>query len=215
MPKKRPPTRKPRAGSPAKSSSRSTVSGPSKRSARAPAAKKRRCNAPPRRSSPRRSRSMPRSRGVRQGIGRAADGSERRAAGSGRCQHAVGEERVGQDRRATDARHESGRGTARPSARGFGRSGADDQPRCADRRQPELAQSRVARPDAPRGLHPPREDHAFRSRADTRAHRACPRLGSARLLRVLPTARRADTRLDLCRGRQAHAGFRALLDRRR
>ncbi len=119
------------------------------------------------------------------------------------------------DRRATDARHESGRGTARPSARGFGRPRADDQPRRADRRQPELAQSRVARPDAARGLHPPREDHAFRSRADPRAHRACPRLGSARLLRVLPAARRADTRLDLCRGRQAHARLRALLDRRR
>ena len=36
MPKKSPPTRKPRAGSPARSTSRSTVSGPSKRRARSP-----------------------------------------------------------------------------------------------------------------------------------------------------------------------------------
>ena len=61
---------------------------------------------------------------------------------------------------------------------------ADDQSGRAGRRQPELAQGGPARADAARGLHPPREDHALRSRAHPRAHRARARLGGARLLRV-------------------------------
>ena len=65
---------------------------------------------------------------------------------------------------------------------------ADDQPGRAGRRQPELAQGRAARPDAARGLHPPREDHPLRSRAHPRAHRPRARLGGARLLRVLQAA---------------------------
>ena len=68
------------------------------------------------------------------------------------------------------------------------RAGADDQPGRAGRRQPELAEGRAARPDAARGLHPPREDHALRPRAHSRAHRACARLRRARLLRVLRAA---------------------------
>ena len=39
----------------------------------------------------------------------------------------------------------------------------------------------LARPDAARGLHPPREDHALRPRAHSRAHRARARLRRARL----------------------------------
>ena len=187
MPKKRPSPRRPRAGGPAKSSARSTVSGPSKRSARPPSDEAEMQRAATEIVAEAFPFNAAKPSEYGKASARAADGSERRAAGAGRCQHAVGEERVGQDRRATDARHESGGGTARPSARGFGRSGPDDQPRRSDRRQPELAQSRVARPDAAGGLHPPREDHAFRSRADPRAHRACPRLGSARVLRVLPS----------------------------
>ena len=46
-------------------------------------------------------------------------------------------------------------------------------------------------PDAARRLHPAREDHALRPRAHSRAHRACPRLGRARLLRVLQAADRS------------------------
>ena len=65
------------------------------------------------------------------------------------------------------------------------RTAADHQPGRARRRQPELPQGRPARADAARRLHPPREDHALRSRAHSRARRACARLGRARLLRVL------------------------------
>ena len=57
-----------------------------------------------------------------------------------------------------------------------GRPRHDHQPGRADRRQPELAQGRTARPDAARRLHPAGEDHPFRSRAHPRAHRPCPRL---------------------------------------
>ena len=85
----------------------------------------------------------------------------------------------------------------------------------ADRRQPELAEGRAARADAARGLHPPREDHPLRPRAHPRAHRARARLGGARLLRVLRAAAPSHARGAVRRGRQAHAGVRALLDRRR
>ena len=80
--------------------------------------------------------------------------------------------------------------TARPRARQLGRTAPHDQPGRADRRQSEFAQGRAARPDAARGLHPPREDHALRSRAHSRAHRPRARLGRARLLRVLRAADR-------------------------
>ena len=50
----------------------------------------------------------------------------------------------------------------------------------------------LARPDAARRLHPAREDHALRSRAHSRAHRPCARLGRARLLRVLQAARKSS-----------------------
>ncbi len=108
-----------------------------------------------------------------------------------------------------------GERAARSRARRFGRPGAHDQPGRADRRQPEFAQGGAARTVAARRLHPAREDHALRSRAHSGAHRARARLGRARLLRVLRAADRAHARLDLRRGRQAHAGVRALLDRRR
>ena len=83
------------------------------------------------------------------------------------------------------------------------------------RGQPELAQGRPARPDAARRFHPAREDHALRSRAHSRAHRARARLGRARLFRVLRAADRSHARVDLRRSGQAHAGVRALFDRRR
>ena len=92
---------------------------------------------------------------------------------------------------------------------------ADDESRRPDRRQPELAQGGAARTDAARRLHPAREDHALRSRAHSRAHRARARLGRARLLRVLRAADGPHARVDLRRGGQAHAGVRALLDGRR
>ena len=108
-----------------------------------------------------------------------------------------------------------GNALARSRARRLGRARADDQPGRADRRQPELAQGGLARPGAARGLHPPREDHPLRSRAHPGAHRACARLRRAWLLRVLRAADRAHARVDLRRSGQAHAGVRALLDRRR
>ena len=92
---------------------------------------------------------------------------------------------------------------------------ADDQPGRAGRRQPELAQGRPARADAARGLHPPREDHALRSRAHPRADRPRARLGGARLLRVLRVARASHARVAVRRGGQADAGVRPLLDRAR
>ena len=85
----------------------------------------------------------------------------------------------------------------------------------ADRRQPELAEGGPARADAARRLHPAREDHPLRPRAHPRAHRARARLGGARLLRVLPVAGADHARGAVRRGRQAHAGVRALLDRGR
>ncbi len=80
------------------------------------------------------------------------------------------------------------RAIARPRPRRRHRAAADHQPGRADRRQPELAEGRAARADAARGLHPAREDHAFRPRAHSRAHRPCARLGGAWLLRVLRSA---------------------------
>ena len=73
----------------------------------------------------------------------------------------------------------------------------------------------LARPGAARRLHPAREDHALRSRAHSRAHRARARLRRARLLRVLRAADEDHARLGVRRGRQAHAGVRALLHRGR
>ena len=68
-------------------------------------------------------------------------------------------------------------------------------------------------PDAARGLHPSREDHPLRSRAHPRAHRPRPGVGGARLLRVLPEPLPQFTpRLAVCRGRQADAGVRPVLD---
>ena len=93
------------------------------------------------------------------------------------------------------------------------RTTADDQSGRPGWRQPELAEGRPPRADAARGLHPPREDHALRSRADSRAHRPRPRLGRARLLRV--SRRRSSelhARVAVRRGGQADAGVRALLD---
>ena len=81
---------------------------------------------------------------------------------------------------------------------------AHDQPGRADRRQPELAEGGPARPDAARGLHPAREDHALRPRAHSRAHRARARLGRARLLRVLRAAH-ASSRARRCSPRPASA----------
>ena len=102
-----------------------------------------------------------------------------------RRKHAERDQRLRQDRRRRAAvgrqRHDR---LARPRARRLRRAAADDEPGRAGRRQPELAEGRPARPDAARGLHPPREDHALRPRAHPRAHRACARLGRARLLRV-------------------------------
>ena len=104
---------------------------------------------------------------------------------------------------------------ARSRARGFGRPGADHQPGRAGRGQPELAEGRPARPGAARRFHPAREDHALRSRAHSGAHRACARLRRAWLLRVLRAADQDHARVAVCRSRQAHAGVRALLHRRR
>ena len=106
-----------------------------------------------------------------------------------RVEHRHRDERLreGRQRRADHRSQPDGR-VARPRARRFDRAGADDQPGRAGRRQPELAQGRAARSDAARGLHPPREDHPLRSRAHSRAHRPCARLGGARLLRVLRAA---------------------------
>ena len=49
------------------------------------------------------------------------------------------------------------------------------------------------------GLRPSREDHAFRSRAHSGAHRACAGLGRARVLSGLSVARQADARRRSCR----------------
>ena len=70
-------------------------------------------------------------------------------------------------------------------------------------------------PDAARGLHPPREDHALRSRAYSRTDRARARFGGARLFRVLRAAGTLYARLALRRSRQGDARVRPLLDRPR
>ena len=131
-------------------------------------------------------------------------------------QHRDGDERIGQGRqRRTSYWQQQDHRPARPRARRLHRPAADDQSGRARRRQPELAQGRPARADAARRLHPAREDHAFRSRAHPRAHRPRPRLGGARLLRVLQAPRRVHARLALRGGRQADAGVRPLFDRPR
>ena len=104
---------------------------------------------------------------------------------------------------------------ARPRPRRFGRPPAHDQHGRGHQRQPELAQGGAARAGADGRLHPAREDHPLRPRAHSRARRPRARLGGARLLRVLPAARADHARGAVRRRRQAHAGVRALLDRRR
>ena len=107
-----------------------------------------------------------------------------------RCEHAVGVQRIRESRQRQSADElQSRQRAARPRACRFSRSRADDQPGRARRRQPEFAQGRAARADAARRLHPARKDHALRSRAHSRAHRACARLGCAWLFRVLRAAR--------------------------
>ena len=132
----------------------------------------------------------PAEHGLRSGpraAGRHAAAAERRPRHE---QHGHRGHRLRKARRRHPAhRLQRGQRAARPRARRFRRAGADDQPGRARRRQPELAEGRAARADAARGLHPAREDHALRPRAHPRAHRACARLGGARLLRVLRGAR--------------------------
>ena len=133
-----------------------------------------------------------------------------------RLEHRHRSERLGQGRQRRPAdRPQPDDCAARPRARRLDRPRADDQSGRAGRRQPELAQGRAARADAARGLHPPREDHALRPRAHSRAHRPRARLGGARLFRVLQAARGVHPRLAVRRSRQADAGVRPLLDRAR
>ncbi len=85
-----------------------------------------------------------------------------------------------------------------------------------DQRRPEQPDGGRPRPDAARGLRPPREDLPLRPRAHPRARRARPRLRRPRLLRELrrrcPTLTAADAVL---RAGQAHRGVRPVLDGRR
>ena len=104
---------------------------------------------------------------------------------------------------------------ARPRARGWRRPRAHDQPGRARRRQSELAQGGAARSRPARRFHPAREDHALRSREDSRAHRARARLGSAWLLRMLRAADEDHARIAVLGSRQAHTGVRALFHCRR
>ena len=71
-----------------------------------------------------------------------------------------------------------------------------------------------ARADAARRLRPSREDLPLRPRAHSRAHRACSRLGCARLLRVHARDSGADARDRIREEGQAHAGVLPLLDGR-
>ena len=80
-------------------------------------------------------------------------------------------------------------------------------------RQPELAAARATRTDVAGGLHPPREDHALRPRAHTRAHRACTRQRRAWLLRAHRVAREVHHREDPDRDGKAHARVLPLLHR--
>ena len=174
---------------------------------------------PPPPTSPPRSRSTPTRRPNT--IRRPSSRRRRRVGQAGRSdrrlEHGQRSERLRQGRqrrRRTIGENPLAR-LARSRPRRFLGPRPDDQPGRAGRRQPVLAQGRAARPDAARGLHPPREDHPLRSRADPRAHRPRPRLGGARLLRVLQAAGAVHPGLDLRRGGQADAGLRALLDRAR
>ena len=118
-------------------------------------------------------------------------------------------------RRQARARPQRRQPAARPRPRRLERAGADDQHGRRRRRQPELAQGRPARTDPDGGLHPPREDHPLRPRAHPGADRPRARLGGARLLRELPGPVADHARGAVRGGRQAHAGLRPLLDRRR
>ena len=66
-------------------------------------------------------------------------------------------------------------------------------------------------PHLARRLRLARENHAFRSRADSGADRARARVGGARLLRSVPVAFGSDDGHTVHRSRKNHAGVRALL----
>ena len=94
-----------------------------------------------------------------------ATGTGRRAAASyGDRQHADRVQRIGKGREGQSADQlQSVERTARSRTRRFGRPCAHDEPGRAGRGQSEFAQGGLARSDSARRLHPAREDHAFRS----------------------------------------------------
>ena len=73
----------------------------------------------------------------------------------------------------------------------------------------------VRGPTHARGLHLPREDHALRPRAHSRADRPRARLGRARLLPAVQVLVEADARGVSPGSESADAGLRPLLHRRR
>ena len=104
--------------------------------------------------------------------------------------------------------------TARSAPRHAGpRRGTDDQPGRARQRRPELAEGRRARADAARRLPPPREDHALRPRAHSRARRPRPRRRARTASSRSTRARPHLTMAAFSAGPGRHdAGLRALLD---
>ena len=208
--------------SPARASARSTVSGSrrgtsaarGRRSGRREARRHRRLSPRPCRSTRTRRPSMAPSRAIRRRARtrrrrtrpRPAARSARRSA-SAKVGRGKPQERLGVN---------PGEPAARPRAGGFERPGAHHQPGRSDRRQPELAKGGAARAHAHGGLHPPREDHPLRPRADPRAHRAREGLGRARVLRVhrapdrasparRSSRRRASARRSSCASRRSRA----------
>ena len=192
----------------ARTSARSTMSGPSSKAG----ALSIRATPPPARwrrpaSSPPQCQRTRTSRGVR----RAPRATQRRVRIVEPRDPAITGSTLTESNPSPEARHGRSAGglqchqrPARPRARRLRRARAHDQPGRAGRRQPELAQGGPARARAARRLHPAREDHALRPRAHSRAHRARARLGGARLLRVLRAAD-ADSRARRCSPRPASA----------
>ena len=98
---------------------------------------------------------------------------------------------------------------------GIAGANPDDESGPAGFGQSELAALGHTRADAARRLDLPREDHALRSRADSRADRPRARLRRARLLSAVQVAREADAGRVPAGSEEEDAGVRALFHRRR
>ncbi len=94
-------------------------------------------------------------------------------------------------------------------------AGVDDESGFADFRQSELPESQSERSDAAGRFHPAGKNHSFRPRANSRAHRPCPRYRRTWLFRTDPIPGKIHDRQSADRSGRTNAAVHAYFNRGR